>query len=217
MAQSLQEKLDAKRSASGSSVDPATKKIMTDSTAALESSGITAHAPKVGDKLPDGSFISAVGKKTSLVAELNGKPAIVTFYRGGWCPYCNLQLHEYQQHLAEINKLGAQLIAITPELPDNALSTKSKDELEFVVLSDANNAYARGLRIVFELSEDLRKVYQKFGIDLPKANGSETWELPLAATFVIDGSRTIKYAFVNADYTKRAEPDELLNALRALR
>ncbi len=217
MAESLQEKLEAKRNSGGSKTDPQTKKIMTDSTAALEASGITAHAPKVGEKLPDAKFISAVGAKTSLIEVLKGKPAIVTFYRGGWCPYCNLQLHEYQQHLSEIGELGAQLIAISPELPDNALSTKTKNELEFVVLSDSNNAYARGLGIVFELNEDLRQVYQKFGIDLQKANGSNGWELPLAATFVIDGSMVVRYAFVNADYTKRAEPTELLNALRDMR
>lgn len=217
MAESLQEKLDAKRSSGSGKTPPESRRIMTSATAALAASELTEHAPKVGAELPDGNFITATGQKTSLSKELEGKSAIVTFYRGGWCPYCNIQLHEYQQHLSEILALNAKLIAISPELPDQALSTKAKNELEFVVLSDQNNTYARSLGIVFALGNDLRGVYEGFGINLPKAHGVDSWELPLAATFVVDGERTIRYSFVDADYTKRAEPSALLETLRTIK
>lgn len=217
MAESLQEKLDTKRNAGISQMPTETREIMGEAKAALTASGITEHAPRVGSTLPDGKFVSALGEKTSLTVAREKKTAIITFYRGGWCPYCNLQLHEYQQHLKEVQALGAQLIAITPELPDNALSTKSKNELEFIVLSDPNNTYARSLGIVYELPESLRHVYEGFGIDLPKANGSRSWELPLAATFVVNAAGIVQFAFVDADYTKRAEPEELLKALRAIK
>jgi peroxiredoxin len=172
------------------------------------------QAPKVGDFLPEGSFADKNGATVSLTAAMGEKPAVVTFYRGGWCPYCNIQLRHYQKMLPEIKALGAELVAITPELPDQSLSTQQKNELEFVVLSDRDNAYAKQLKIVFALTPELREVYRQFGIDLEKSHGNTAWELPLAATFVVDATRRITYAFVDSDYTKRAEPEQLLKAVK---
>jgi peroxiredoxin len=171
-------------------------------------------SPKAGDKLPEFALPAANGK-TVKSNELSGqgKYLIVTFYRGGWCPYCNLQLRAFQKVLPEIRARGGELIAVSPETPDNTLSTAEKNELKFVVLSDKDNAYARKIGLVFELPKDLQAVYQKFGIDLAKQNGLGKWELPLAATFVVKPDGEIVYAFVDADYKKRASIDQVLAAL----
>ena len=186
---------------------------MMQATQDLSDSGMTANAPKVGDKLLNFSLPNQLGKEVSLSDLTSNGPAVITFYRGGWCPYCNLELSAYQKALPEIQAAGASLIAITPELPDESLSTAEKNALGFQVLSDANAAYAKELNLVFSLPEELRPIYLSFGIDIEKHNGSGQFDLPLAATFIVDGSGTITSAFVDVDYTKRQEPAEIVNAL----
>lgn len=189
------------------------KKVSQSALTDLLATGIEGNAPKVGSKLPDAEFKNHLGKTVKLSEIIGDQSAIVTFYRGGWCPYCNLQLRAYQKRLEDFKKLNAKLIAISPETPDNSLSTKQKLTLDFTVLSDTNNSYARKNGIVFKLNDDLQKLYKKFGIDLSKNQGNEAWELPLAATFVVDKNLKIHHAFVKADYTKREEPATLINAL----
>ena len=140
----------------------------------------------------------------------------MTFYRGGWCPYCNLELRAYQAVLPEIKAAGATLVAITPELDDASLSTSEKNELEFEVLTDANSDYARELGLVFTLPERLRPIYESFGINVEEHNGEGQFDLPLAATFVVDVDGSIARAFVDADYTLRAEPSDVVEVLRSL-
>ena len=139
---------------------------------------------------------------------------VINFYRGGWCPYCNVELREFQKVLPEIKELGATLIAISPELPDNSLSTKEKNELDFEVLSDQGNKVAKDFGLVFEMADELKKVYDKFGLDIPKFNGDDSWEIPMPATYVIDSDGTVKFSFVDADYTVRAEPSDVIEALK---
>ena len=186
---------------------------MMQATQDLSDSGMTANAPKVGDNLLNFSLPNQLGKEVSLSDLTSNGPAVITFYRGGWCPYCNLELSAYQKALPEIQAAGASLIAITPELPDESLSTAEKNALDFQVLSDANATYAKELNLVFSLPEELRPIYLSFGIDIEKHNGSGQFDLPLAATFIVDGSGTITSAFVDVDYTKRQEPAEIVNAL----
>ena len=187
---------------------------MAQATQTLSESGIVEKAPKVGDKLKEFTLLNSSNEKVSL-SELTAKGSvIVTFYRGGWCPYCNLELAAYQGLLPEIAAAGATLVAITPELPDESLSTVEKNALKFQVLTDVNAAYARELNLVFSLAEELRPIYLSFGIDIEKHNGTGQFGLPLAATFVIDQSATIVSAFVDADYTKRQEPSEVVKALK---
>ncbi len=183
----------------------------------LSASGIVERAPKVGDKCKDATLMNQRGEKTSLSSLLKKGPLVVTFYRGGWCPYCNLELRAYQEVLAEIQAAGATLVAITPELPDASLSTAEKNELEFEVLSDANSDYARELGIVFTVAEELRPLYESFGIQIEKHNGKGQFDVPLASTFIVDTDGTITYAFVAADYTLRAEPSEIVEKLKALK
>lgn len=190
--------------------------VMERSLAELKVSKMIKQAPQVGQSLPDATLLDVNGSSKRLYDVIGDKSAIVTFYRGGWCPYCNLQLHAYSTHLEQIESLGATLVAISPELPDQSLTTKQKNDLKFGVLSDKNNQYAHNLKIVFELNNDLKALYTEFGISLEKNQGNDSWELPLAATFVIDRNRVIRYAFVDADYKKRAEPATLISKLKEI-
>ena len=216
IAESLTEQLAALAAANKDKTPAEVKAVMAAAQKSLQWAGVGNDAPKVGDQLPDGNFIAPSGDKANLYDAIGERAAIVTFYRGGWCPYCNLQLHSYQQHLPAIEAAGATLVAITPETPDNSLSTAEKNELKFRVLSDTNNQYARSINIVFAIDEALKPIYQSFGVDLEKSQDNDAWELPLAATFIIDAERTVRYAFVDIDYTKRADPEELLQELQKL-
>ena len=121
-----------------------------------------------------------------------------------------------QRTLPELEALGAKLITVSPQLPDNSLSTAEKLDLTFEVLSDVGNRVARDFGLVFTLPAEMRSIYQDFGIDLPAANGDESFELPVPATYVIDRRGIIRLAFVNIDYTKRLDPEEILAALKKL-
>lgn len=122
--------------------------VMAQATNDLSSSGIVEKAPKVGDKLAHFELPNQNGEQRSLSTLLSKGPLVITFYRGGWCPYCNLELRAYQQLLPKIRENGATLVAITPELPDSSLSTAEKNGLEFEVLTDKNGAYARELGLL---------------------------------------------------------------------
>jgi peroxiredoxin len=121
-----------------------------------------------------------------------------------------------QLALDRIKELGASLVAISPEMPDNSLSTTEKNSLTFEVLSDLGNRVAREFGIVFQLPVDLRPIYAEFGIDLTKANNDDTFELPIPATYVIGTDRKIRKAFVNVDYTKRLDPEEIIAVLKEM-
>ncbi|MEL6495485.1 MAG: peroxiredoxin-like family protein, partial [Cyanobacteria bacterium J06623_7] len=166
-----------------------------------------------GQKLSNFTLPNALEQEISLKSLLAKGAVVVSFYRGGWCPYCNLELRALQAALPEITARGATLVAISPETPDSSLSTKEKNELSFEVLSDRGNLLARELGLVFTLPESLRPIYSNFGIDIPAHNGDETFELPLPATYVVKADGTIVYHFVHADYTQRLDPDQIIEAL----
>ena len=188
--------------------------VMAQATTDLINSGIAEQTLQVGDTLPPISLPNALGKTVNIQDLLTEGALVISFYRGQWCPYCNLELRALQQALPEFKALGASLVAISPQNPDNSLSTTEKNELTFEVLSDVGNQVARQLGLVFQIPEQLRPIYQSFGIDLPEHNGDETFELPIAATYVIAPSGKVVYAFVNPDYTQRAEPADILAAVK---
>jgi peroxiredoxin len=180
----------------------------------LAVSNLTARALKVGDSAPDFILPDVHGEPVRLRA-LPG-PVVIVFYRGGWCPYCNLHLRGFQHRLQEFRELGATVVAISPQLPDNSLSTREKAELEFPVLSDVGNKVARQFGIVFELSDELVELYRKFGHALEDFNGAAgSRELPVPATFLLDGAGIIRLAHVDVDYTRRLDPDDVIRALKA--
>jgi peroxiredoxin len=140
----------------------------------------------------------------SLAGAIKDGPEVLSFYRGGWCPYCNLELRALQKALPDFIALGASLIAVSPQTPDQSLSTAEKNNLAFAVLSDTSSSIAKAYGIAFNLAEELRPIYKKIGQALPDRNGS--WVLPLPATYVIDRSGIISFAYVDVDFRNRLEP-----------
>ena len=182
----------------------------------LRDSGALDRAAKPGDAFPDPGLTDALGRPFDLAALLAVRPAIVTFYRGGWCPYCNLELRAWQQALPELEAMGAALVAVSPELPDHSLNTAEKNALAYPVLSDTGGALAAALGIRFTLSDAVRPFYERAGHALPARHGDGEWALPMPATFVVAKGGRIAAAFVEPDYRKRTEPAEALAALRVL-
>ncbi|PVH95781.1 redoxin domain-containing protein [Periconia macrospinosa] len=147
---------------------------------------------------------------------LSKGPLLVTFYRGSWCPYCNIALRALQQSLEEIHAKGVELVAISPMLPDASLSTQEKNELNFEVLSDVGNEFAKKLGIVWTQPDEIRQVQKAFGHDMKKLNGDASNELPVPATFLIGADGLVKNLFFEADYRKRIEPSEVLEWIEKL-
>jgi peroxiredoxin len=141
----------------------------------------------------------------------------MTFYRRAWCPYCNLQLHAYQQAFPQIQALGASLVAISPQTPDHSLSLAEKQALTFAVLSDVGNQVVRTYGLVFAMDEAVRAAHRQIGTDLPAYNGDESWELPMPGTFLVDPSGTVRLAFVDPNYTHRLDPSLIIAELKHLR
>jgi len=213
---SLGEQLDERAQWAQQNFSKEVKDIYANGVESVIASGIYERVLKVGDKAPNFTLKNQMGKELALYDMLKETPVILTWYRGGWCPYCNLTLHALQDNLDEFKKAGANLLALTPELPDNSMSTAEKNELEFSILSDLDNKVAREYGLVFKLAPDVAKIYDaKF--DLKSYNGNNSDELPLAATYVINKDGVISYAFIDADYTKRAEPSEIIKAIEAIK
>jgi peroxiredoxin len=210
--------LDQARDHYRNNVIPAEKLTLMDrATDELIASGVAASARKVGDQVEDFILMDAHGQPVRLKTLLAKGPVVIAFYRGGWCPYCNIQLRGLQRALPEINRYGATLVAISPQLPDNSLSTEEKNKLTFPVLSDIGNVVARRFGIVFPLPDELLETYKAFNHELLVVNGEEgSTELPIPATFVLDKSGTVQFAFVDEDYTKRLDPDTIVDTLRPL-
>jgi peroxiredoxin len=172
-------------------------------------------AMKEGDYAPDFSLPNARGRAVSLSGALENGPVVLTFYRGGWCPYCNLQLRAYQELMPELASFGASILAISPQLPDASLSTAEREALQFDVLSDLGNKVATQFGLVYSLPRELRDALTANNKALPNVNGDDSWELPVPATYVIARNRKISLAFVEVDYRKRLAPRQLLDALHA--
>lgn len=176
----------------------------------------TSKAIKVGDKLPTFNLKNAVNDDVNSDALLAKGPLVITFYRGEWCPFCNIAIAGFQRHQAAFKAKGVTLVAITPELPNGTLSMTEKHELEFPVLTDLHNEYARKLGIVWKQPESLRPVFEQFKHDLPKRNGDDSFELPLPATLLVDGSGVVRNMFLEPDYVKRVEPGKVLEWVNEL-
>ena len=186
-------------------------------TESFISSGDAPQGLQVGDQLASFELPNQLGQTISLDELQGDSNVVISFYRGGWCPYCNIELCVLQQALPEFKSHGARLIAISPQLPDESMSTAEKNELSFPVLSDAGNKVAREFGLVFTLSEQLRPLYESFNIDLPATNGDKSFELPIPATFIIDSDGVVKGAFVNADYKQRMDPSDIINVLKEIK
>lgn len=211
----LQDTLDAKKAAFEAKADPEKMRIYAEGIEAVRASGILESARQVGDTAPDFTLNNATGQPVRLYEVLKNGPVIITWYRGGWCPYCNLTLQRLQAELPSFRAAGATLLALTPELPDSSMSTAQKHALAFDVLSDTGNGVARDFGVVFRLTPEVAAAYQQ-GFDLHGYNGDVSDELPLAATYVIGTDGVITYAFLHPDYRNRAEPNDILQAVQRL-
>jgi peroxiredoxin len=160
---------------------------------------------------------NAVGESVALTDALARGPVVLSFYRGAWCPYCNLELRILQNNLDAIEAVGASLIAVSPMTPDNSLSVAEKHDLGFQVLSDAGNGVARAYGLVFRVDDALNELYLKMGIDLEASNGEMSHELPIPATYVIGPDGTVLLGYADPDYTRRLAIDEILAALTAIK
>jgi peroxiredoxin len=171
----------------------------------------------VGDSAPTFTLGNATGDQVSMAALLQEGPVVVTFYRGEWCPYCNLQLHALQQALPEIEATGATLVAISPQAPDHSMTVVEKHALAFPVLSDLDQGVAEAFKVRFDVTGELEDLQVNvFQSDPAKQNADGRRSLPVPATFVIDTTGVVRFASVNADWRVRVEPADIVAALRAL-
>jgi peroxiredoxin len=172
---------------------------------------------EVGATLADVELLDLDGSATSLYQALGGRVSVLVFYRGAWCPYCNLALNAYQAELVpELDRRGVRLVAISPQAPDGSLSMQEKNALSFTVLSDPGNQIAKAIGIVTAPSDDVRAAQLQLGLDLTAVNADGTTSLPIPTTLIVDGDHVVRWVDVHPDYTTRSEPKEILAALDAL-
>jgi peroxiredoxin len=212
----LQQQLDDMLAQARSQLPADLLKLLMSSIERLITSGAVEQALKERMQVPDFTLPDALGNSVTLSNLLKQGPVVITFYRGAWCPYCNLQLHAYQQILPQIQALGASLVAISPQTPDNSLMFTEKQALTFAVLSDVGNRVARQFGLVFTLDEAVRAVHRQMGADLPAYNGDDSWELPMPGTFLVDQTGAVRLAFVDPNYTRRLDPSIILTELKKL-
>ena len=191
--------------------------IMHRATAELVASGQALNAKKAGDKAPGFALKDPDGNLISLASLLESGPLVVTFYRGVWCPYCNLELQALQAALPEIEARGAGVVAISPQTAPNSRKSRRDNKLTFPILSDEKSRVAAAFGLRFSLPDYLVELYKGFKNDLPAFNDDPAWVLPMPARYVIGTDGIIAYAEVNPDYTQRPDPSELLPVLDKLR
>jgi len=186
---------------------------MLKATKDLKETGIEEKAKSVGKTFDNETLLDLSSSEVDLYKLLDGKPAIISFYRGSWCPYCNLELRAYEAILSEEENSDVRMFAISPEKPDVTSVEQDVSKLNFSVLSDVDNKLAIKLGLLYHLPKTLQLLYGK---SVVKSTGTKDANLPLPATYVIDGEQKIVKAWIDADYTKRAEPSEVIKAYKAL-
>ncbi|GEL65474.1 peroxiredoxin-like family protein [Kozakia baliensis] len=215
---SLQAKLDAFKADFEAGKPPynvphSVIEVMHRATAELIASGAADKALKAGDKAPAFTLNDPEGNPVSSADLLAKGPLVVSFYRGVWCPYCNMELQALEAALPSFRELGANLIAISPQTAVNSRKSVRQNALDFPILSDTHNDVAAKFGLRFALPDYLVELYQNLKNDLPGFNGDDSWTLPMPGRFVIGQDGVILYAEVNPDYTRRPEPENMLPAL----
>ncbi len=195
-------------------VPPSVIETMHRATRELIASGAASRALKAVDKAPAFALNDPDGNLVSSADLLAAGPLVVSFYRGVWCPYCNMELQALQEALPRFEQLGARLVAISPQTPVNSRKSVRQNALGFPILSDTHNDVAAAFGLRFEMPDYLIELYKSLKNDLPAFNGDPSWTLPMPARYVIAQDGTILYAEVNPDYTRRPEPEDMLPALR---
>jgi peroxiredoxin len=201
----------------GTSIDEVDKSIMVKAARnldrAMPSPGLGA-----GDSAPDFTLFNAFGRRVKLSDQLKKGPVILAFYRGAWCPFCNIELNALQGSLTHFKKYNASLIAVTPQRPDKSKEQIKKAEYTFEVLSDLDNSVMKSYNLYFEVPRELHELYKnRFGFDITDYNGKDRLGLPVPGTFVIGRDGIILSAYAKTDYKMRMEPEDILEVLKAAR
>jgi peroxiredoxin len=213
---SLDEQLAEIRAGSAKRWPPERLATMEAHIAELASSGFARAALQPGAKAPPVILPDQHGERFDIATLLATGPVVVTFYRGGWCPYCNLELKAYQALLPRLLAAGASLVAISPEKPEDTATTAEKNELAFPVLSDIGQSVGRAFGVTYAFTAALRELYTNLGLDLPTRHATpDDWALPLSATYVLDRDGTILHADLGTDYRRRADPAEIITLLES--
>jgi peroxiredoxin len=213
---SLEDQLECQRRKAWDSRTPEERSVRAEAIKAVHESGVAQNALRVGEQLPLFKLPDATGREVNIGDLLSDGPVVLSFYRGSWCPYCNLELRVLQTKLRALHQLGASLVAISPELPDRSLSNQEKHNLRFPVLTDSENVVARQFRLVHPIAREVAEYQLANGNDVARYNGSAVAEVPLPATYVADRSGTVVYSFVAADYTQRSDPEGVMDAVRKI-
>lgn len=211
----LTEAIDAYNAEKSKQVPGDILETMARTTAELKAMGIEDRAVQTGGRMPDFELPNQYGKLRRFSDYLEESPVVLNVYRGGWCPYCNLEMKALHDALPQIEARGARLVGMAPEMPDNAMATAERHRIRIDILCDAGNRVAERLGLVFELPEVLRPIYQGLGIDIPAYNGDDSFRLPVPATYIVGRDGVVAHGFVNADYTQRMEPAEIVTRLES--
>ncbi len=210
----LKDLLTERREGAVNRFDEKTRNIMSNATAQLQKEKLAENAANIGQIVPNSEMLDHNGNPVMLYDCLKGKTTILNFFRGTWCPYCNLELKAYIDLL--VQEKDIQLIALSPEKLDVVSEKMAVEEAPFTILCDINNSLAKKLNLVFTLPEDLQETYKGFGFSLENSQGNDGTQLPMPATYIIDKDAKIVKAWVNADYTYRAEPSEVISEYKKI-
>ena len=182
--------------------------------AELQAQGLAAKSLAIGARMPEFSLPDHNGKMVSSVDLLGRRRLVVCFFRGRWDPFCCGQMEAMNRVLPEIEAAGASLVAISPQTVKQSFFMADQHRLGFPLLSDAGNRVARQFGLVYRVSPEQESIYRRAFINLPLANGDESWELPIPSAYVVDRDGTVLFAYANEDHAERAEPGEILERLR---
>ena len=212
----LQDKLTAFKKDFVSKVPEAVVETVGRATAQLNASGQAERAVPLASTLPPFRLQNQDRQEVQLSNLLAKGPLVVSFFRGGWCPYCNLELEALSEVTPQIREIGADIVVITPQVPERSAEMRRVKKLEFDLLTDVGLKYADQLGLAFTMPDDLVEVYKGFKLDIPGYNGDDSWRLPLPTRLVLKSSGEIISRNVETDYTRRPEPEETLEVLRGL-
>jgi peroxiredoxin len=214
-AGSLQAKLDARKQEFLKDAPPERAAAYDEGVEALREKGIEKNALNVGDEAPDFTLPASNRESVTLSEVLEDGPAVLVWYRGGWCPYCMIELKAYQEHLESFRDAGARVLAIAPETPEMVRRTASKGGLSYSLLSDVGNKVAEKYGLVYTLPEVVQEQFAG-RLDLEKYNDDASMQLPISATYVVDTDGVIQFAATEVDYRVRAEPADVLDRVQEL-
>lgn len=179
--------------------------------------GFKENALKVGDSVPSFILEDIFENKKSLPELIKNEYLVIDFYRGGWCPFCNMELREYERLKDDFLEVGTNIVAISPEKAEYTNTSSKENNISFDILSDVNTKVMQKFGIVFTLDDDVKEVYNHFGIELEKTQGNDEFKMPIPATYVINSDLEIVFAHIEEDYTTRCEPKDVLDFLKQYR